>query len=114
MKKSLFISLFGHLKRPLENPFGWALSRYFRTTESIRSTLRKKKKIKMHPWSFSGKKIQNSTFLKIGAWNFYSRVLWYAESDDVIFIKVLSLLGVVSLFFFENKANFLRRLTFDG
>jgi hypothetical protein len=22
MKKSLFISLFGHLKRPLENPFG--------------------------------------------------------------------------------------------
>jgi len=29
--------------------------------------------------------MRNSTFLYIGAWNFYNRVLWYVESDGVIF-----------------------------
>ena len=33
----------------------------------------------MHPWFFFWQKIQNSTFLQIGAWNLHSEVLWYAE-----------------------------------
>jgi len=39
------------------------------------------------------------------AWNLYNSVLWYAESDVVIFIKIMLLLRDVSSFF-ENKANF--------
>ena len=31
----------------------------------------------------------------------YSRVLWYTESDGMIFIKIISLLGSVSPFFQE-------------
>ena len=38
------------------------------------------------------KKIQNSTFLQIGAWNLHSMVLWYVESDGVIFVKIIWLL----------------------
>jgi hypothetical protein len=74
----------------------------------------KKTKKNMHLWSFFWqKKIQNSTFLQIGAWNFYGRVLWYVESDGVILIKVLWLIGDVSPFF-QKKANLLRCVTFDG
>ena len=40
-------------------------------------------------------------------------VLWYAESDGVIFVKILQLLGVFPPIFL-NKANFLRLVTFDG
>ena len=32
---------------------------------------------------------------------FYSRVLWYAESDGVIFVKILRLLGGVSPYFLK-------------
>jgi hypothetical protein len=74
---------------------------------------RGKEKTNTHPWSFFWQKIQNSTFLQIGAWNLYSRVLWYAEIDGVIFIRVLWPLGGVSPFF-ENQANFLRPVTIDG
>ena len=41
------------------------------------------------------------------AWNLYSRVFWYAESDSVISIKILWLLWMFSPFF-EDKANFLK------
>ena len=37
--------------------------------------------------------MQNSKFLEIRAWNFYNKVLWYADSDGVIFVKIVSLLG---------------------
>ena len=44
--------------------------------------------------------------------NFYIKVLWYAESDDVIFIKIVWLLGGVSPYFqtwgkFSQARNFL-------
>ena len=78
----------------------WALSRHFGTTESIRSPLGKNKQTNnTHPWSVFWQKIRNPTFLLIGAWNFYSTVLWYVEFDGVIFVKVVRLLGgVFSLF----------------
>ena len=59
------------------------------------------------------KKIQNFIFLQIGAWNLQNKVLWYAESDGVIFIKILWLLRVYSPFL-ENKANILGLVAFDG
>jgi len=55
----------------------------------------KNRQINTHPSSFFWQKIQNSTFLKIGAWNIYSRILWHAESHGVIFIKITWLLGGV-------------------
>jgi hypothetical protein len=51
------------------------------------------KKTNTRPWSFFWQQIQNSTFLHIGAWNLYSRVLWYAESYGVTFWS-LDILGV--------------------
>jgi len=61
----------------------------------------------MHPWSFfslSGKKkLQNSTFLKIGPWNVCSRVFWHVDSDFGIFIKINWLLGGVSSFFQKSR-----------
>ena len=65
------------------------------------------------PWSFFLQKIKNSTFLHIRAWNLYSEVLWYAESDRVIFIKILRLLEGVPPFL-ENKTHLLRLVTCDG
>jgi hypothetical protein len=73
----------------------------------------KKKQINTYSWSFFWQKMQISTFLHIGALNFYSRVLRYAEYDGVIFIKIIWLLWGVSSFF-GNKANFLRLVFFDG
>ena len=35
------------------------------------------------------------------AWNFYNKVLWYAEPDDVIFVKIQWLLGGVSPYFLK-------------
>ena len=52
---------------------------------------------------------KNSTFLHIGAWNIESHVHWYAESDGVVFVKVLWLSGFFP--FFENKANFVGLVT---
>ena len=49
----------------------------------------------------------------MGAWNLYSSVLWYAEFDGLIFIKILLLSGVVSPFF-DSKANFVSFVTIDG
>ena len=63
----------------------------------------------MHPWSFFWQKIQNTTCLQIGAWNLYSRVFWYAESDGMIFIKILWLFWGDSTFF-RKSGNFLRSI----
>ena len=63
----------------------WALSQYSRTKQTNKKN--------MHPWSFfSQKKIQNSLFWQIGAWNLCGGVLWYGESDGVVFIQFLWLL----------------------
>ena len=48
--------------------------------------------------------IQESTLLQIGAWNLYIRVLWYAESNGLILIKIIGFLLGVS-FLLENQAN---------
>ena len=50
----------------------------------------------------------------MGALNLNSRVLWYAESNDVMFMSISWLLGDVPLPFFENPANFLMLVAFDG
>ena len=81
------LQFFGHLKRAVELLISFRM------------------------WSLFWQKMQNSTFLLIGAWNFHSKVLWYAESDDVIFIKILCLLWGVSPFFqkpgkFSQARNF--------
>jgi len=59
---------------------------------------------------------KNSKFhiLEIGAWNVYSRVLWYTEFDGVIFIKIPLNLGGCFPPILKIKQNFLRLLTFDG
>ena len=68
-----------------------------------------------HPWEkkiinkhtsmiFLLEKIRNSTYLQIRAWNLYSRVLWYAEFDGVIFIDMIRLLVVFTPFPFFCKS----------
>jgi hypothetical protein len=52
-------------------------------------------------WSSFWQKIQNSTFLQIGAWNLYRNILWYAETDGVIFIRILWFLGGILPFFWK-------------
>ena len=37
----------------------------------------KQEQIKTHPWTFFSQKIQNSTFLEMGAWKLYNSILWY-------------------------------------
>ena len=59
-----------------------------------------KKKTNKPAWvAFLRQRIRNFTLLQIEAWNLYSRVFCYVESDDVVFIKILGLLGGVSPFF---------------
>ena len=57
--------------------------------------------------------MRNSTFMSIRALNFYNKVLWYAESDGVIFVKIVWLLGGISPYFlkwgkFSQARNFWR------
>ena len=52
---------------------------------------------------FFWQKIQSCRFLQIWAWNLSNRVFWYAESDGVIFIKILSLVGDVSPLFKKSS-----------
>ena len=57
---------------------------------------------------------KNTNFHILVDWslNCCYRVLWYAEYDGVIFVKILWRLGVFPPIF-QNKANFLRLVTFD-
>jgi hypothetical protein len=59
---------------------------------------KKQQQINTHPWSFFRHRMENYTFLCRGAWNLFSRFFWYAESDDVIFIKVAWCFGGISPF----------------
>ena len=62
-----------------------------------------------HPWKknnnkhasviFSSGKNANFHILCVGAWNIYTRVLWYSESDGMSLIKISWLLGGVSPLF---------------
>ena len=57
-------------------------------------------------------KIQNSTFLYTGSWNFYSMGLWYTESDGAIFAEILWLFFKIIPYFlklgkFSQARNFL-------
>ena len=71
----------------------------------------KNKQINTHPWFVFWQKIRNPTFLLIGPWNCFYRVLWYAECDGVTFVKILWFLSIFSIF--QNKTTFLRLVTFD-
>ena len=46
-------------------------------------------------------------------WNFYNKVLWYAESDSVIFVKIVWLLGAISPYFLK-WGKFSQARYFDG
>ena len=63
----------------------------------------KNKQINTQPWSVFWHKIRNSTFLWIGAWKFGEMVLWYAECDGGIFVKILWLLGGISSYFLKER-----------
>ena len=81
----------------------WALSRYYRTSGSIRSPEKNINKIKIHPGFFFLQRHFYHIFLKMRAWNINSSVLWYVKSDGVILIKIPWFSAGVYLFF-KNQA----------
>ena len=94
-------NIFGHLKRELELLISVQMSLVldiFGSMDRYDSPLKTTTTNKPTSVIFFLAKKQNSTFLPIEASNLYSRVLWYAESDSVIFIRILWLLGVFPLF----------------